>query len=304
MPKVTVIIPTYRRPAFLHKAILSVINQTYQDFEIIVVDDASNDGTEGVVNAIKDKRLRYICHSGNKGGSEARNTGIENGRGAFIAFLDDDDEWFPKKLELQVKLLENSSPTVGIVYSGCILVEAVTGNVLCQKTPFHRGNLAQRLLAKNIIGTTSSVLIKRECFSRVGFFDESLPSYQDYDMWIRLSKNFHFDTIQEPLVKYHVHEKKIWTNLDALMRGLALMEKKYGCNSFSFKKTFGYYGYLDLGTRYCLNGEIQNGRNAYLEAIRIFPLGMQSYLHFFLTYLGADNFLKIVALKKRLMAPA
>ena len=303
MPKVTVIIPTYRRPGFLKKAIQSVFDQTFQDFEIIVVDDASGDNTGELIKSINDGRLRYICHAKNSGGSTARNTGIEAGRGTYIAFLDDDDEWFPRKLELQVKLLDACFGKVGVIYTGSVLVDADNGKVLRQKTPYYKGNLTRALLTRNIIGTTSSVLIRKECFSEVGGFDGTLPSYQDYDMWIRLSRKFHFEIIKEPLVKYHVHDRKIWSNLEVLKEGLALMLKKYECNACTFKKTFGYYGYLDLGMRYCLNRELQNGKDAFVRAIRLYPFGLQPYFQFCLTLLGADTFKKVVDMKKRIMTP-
>jgi glycosyltransferase involved in cell wall biosynthesis len=118
MPAVSVIIPTYNRAEFLRLAITSVLNQTFQDFEIIVVDDASEDHTHEVVHNFRDKRIKYIHHEVNKRVAAARNTGVLNSSGAYIAFVDDDDEWLPKKLQMQVALLENSPSIVGGVYTG------------------------------------------------------------------------------------------------------------------------------------------------------------------------------------------
>ena len=109
MPKVSVVIPTYNRPEFLGAAISSVLNQTFQDWELLVVDDASENDTEEVVDGFGDHRLRWFRHEKRIGGSAARNTGIVNSVGAYVAFLDDDDEWLPDKLRLQVELLRKES---------------------------------------------------------------------------------------------------------------------------------------------------------------------------------------------------
>ncbi len=122
-PTVSVIIPTYNRAHLLGRAIESVLDQTYQDFEIIVVDDASADETEEVVKSFGDDRINHIRHQKNKGGSAARNTGIKAARGEFIAFLDSDDEWVPKKLEKEIDRLQTLSNEVGVVYSGFCCVK-------------------------------------------------------------------------------------------------------------------------------------------------------------------------------------
>ena len=118
-PTVSIIIPTYNRAHLIDRSIQSVLNQTYQDFELIVVDDGSTDNTEDIIRQFqeKDKRIKYIKHDKNKGGSAARNTGIKNSRGEYIAFQDSDDEWFPEKLEKQIEIIECTDPKVGIVYS-------------------------------------------------------------------------------------------------------------------------------------------------------------------------------------------
>ena len=118
MAKVSVIIITHNRSNLLGAAITSVLNQTFQDFEIIVVDDASKDDTGNVVQTFDDKRIRYIRHETNKGHAAARNTGLQNAVGEYIGFLDDDDAWLPEKLQRQVALLDGSPAVVGGVYAG------------------------------------------------------------------------------------------------------------------------------------------------------------------------------------------
>jgi Glycosyltransferases involved in cell wall biogenesis len=228
VPKVSVIIPTYNRAEFLSSAIASVLNQTFQDFEIIVVDDASTDNTHQVVSSFDNYRIKYIRHETNRNGSVARNTGIMMSSGEYIAFLDDDDEWLPEKLKIQVSLLENSSPKVGGVYTGSLEIDRATGKVLEQVVPSKRGDIYNDLLIENCIGTASTPILRKECFEKVGLFDESLPSSQDLDMWIRISEEFHFEYIKEPLVKYYVHKNKVNNNLEAVINGKEMIIKKYG----------------------------------------------------------------------------
>ncbi|PJA63262.1 MAG: glycosyl transferase, partial [Candidatus Portnoybacteria bacterium CG_4_9_14_3_um_filter_44_9] len=124
MLKVSVIIPTCNRPDLLPRAIKSVLSQIYQDFEIIVVDDGDKRSAENVVRQFKDNRIKYIKHVERKGGAAARNTGIKAAQGEFIAFLDDDDEWLPKKLEIQMRQFENTPNDVGFCFSAIININA------------------------------------------------------------------------------------------------------------------------------------------------------------------------------------
>src|SRR4030042_1588084 len=203
MPTVSVIIPTYNRAHLLNRAIKSILVQTFGDFEIIIVDDASTDNTERIVKSIDDKRILYIRHENNKGGSAARNTGIRQARGKYIAFLDSDDEWLPEKLEKQLKVFERSTNSVGLVYTG-IIKESKQRRSVHQS----RENTAQAILAENYVGTTSTPLIKKECFLKTGLFDETLPSAQDWDMWIRIGQYYEFDFVTEQLVKYYLQDDR------------------------------------------------------------------------------------------------
>jgi glycosyltransferase involved in cell wall biosynthesis len=118
MPEVSVVIPTYNRAKVLSRAVKSVLNQGYRDFEIIVVDDGSTDNTEQVVGAFDKQQVKYVRHEKNMGPAAARNTGIGHANGKYIAFQDSDDEWFPQKLGRQVEILETASDRVGGVYTG------------------------------------------------------------------------------------------------------------------------------------------------------------------------------------------
>jgi glycosyltransferase involved in cell wall biosynthesis len=298
MPKVSVIIPTHNRAHFLRGAIFSILNQTFQDVEIIVVDDASTDNTSEVVAAFNDERIRFLRHDTNKGGSAARNTGILASTCDYIAFLDDDDEWLPDKLRKQMEILRASPPEVGVVYTGCVDVNRTTGKVNGQQIPTKRGNLSKKLLVANCVGGASSVLLKRKCLQKVGLFDESLPCSQDYDLWIRISNEFLFECVPEPLFKYHIHENKISTNLEALTRGMEIMATKYRDYPLSYYRE----QYIDVGIMYCLAGELQKGRKAFFKAIKLYPIQVRAYFNFCLSLLGADKFRKIKKAERKAFA--
>jgi len=296
-PQVSVIIPTCDRPAFLPGAITSVLEQTFQDFEIIVVDDSRRrqiiEGASEVsraLSAFDDLRIRLIVHEKNRGGSAARNTGIRNSRGRYIAFLDDDDEWLPEKLEMQVHRLEASPSRVGCSYTGYSIVNRADEAVTAVVRPTQQGDLSQELPRNNCIGGTSSMLLRRECFEKTGMFDETLPSFQDYDLWLRLSQSYHFDCISTPLMRYYIHPQKIWTNLDGLRKGMDLMLKKHGA-SRGLRRNWSNR-YLSLGVQYCSSGELQKGRSAILHGMRLNPCEIRHYFNFGLSLFGADVFRK------------
>lgn len=297
MPKVSVIIPTHNRPEFLHSAITSVLNQTFQDFEIIVVDDASKDDTHNVINCINDRRIKYIRHEINKGVSAARNTGITASTSDFIAFLDDDDEWMPEKLGKQVDLIENKSPGVGVVYTGFVRMNRKSTEILGQNIPTKRGTIFNEMLIGNWIGTASTPLFRRECFDKVGLFDERISYGEDYDMWIRMSKEFRFEYIEEPLVKYHVHRNGLTSNHDMVIRGMEILNKKYGQFLALNKKSYSHF-YLVLGGAYCYNQNMKKGKEAFLKAIKLYPFEIRHYFNLGLSLLGASSFRKLREIKE------
>ena len=300
MPLVSVVIPTRNRAGFLPIALRSVLDQTFQDFEIIVVDDASTDGTAELRQEFHDARIRWLRHDRRRGGAAARNTGIGHSTGEYIAFLDDDDEWYPDKLARQMEVMLKSHPQVGGVYTGYVVVDRNSGRVCRRKIPSQRGNLQQKLLEDNPIGGTSSMLLKRSCLEKVGLFDENLPSFQDRDLWIRISREFHFDYVQEPMLNYFIHSEKVWTNLEALTRGLEIMADKYG--SFpTFRKQCGSR-YLEFGVRFCEASQIERGRLALLKSIRLYPYRIKPYLYLGLALFGPRLFTIVREKKARVMA--
>ena len=288
MPKVTVIIPTYNRAAYLRHAMASVVAQTFTDWEIVVVDNASQDNTREVVEECKEMPIQYIRHESNRGGAVARNTGITHSRSEYIAFLDDDDEWLPGKLEAQMNVFQHSSPQVGAVYTGHRNVKRETGGTTGIWRPLKKGDIYEELMKKNWVSTTSSVILKRECVEKVGIFDERLPSFQDYDLWIRIAKDYVFEYVDDILVNYYQLGKKIWTNLGALEQGIDIMVGKYG-QSAEFKRNFSYH-YLVLGQGYLMNEDMNKGREVLWKGIKLYPFDLIHYLTFGVSLLGVGMF--------------
>lgn len=201
--KVSVVIPTYNRGHLITSALDSVLNQSYQNLEIIVVSDGSTDDTDNIIEKYQksDSRVKYISYYPNKGGNYARNKGIKEAKGKYIAFLDDDDQWSPEKVELQMKKFKSNSE-VGLVYTG-VEIHYVDKGLSYISKPEKTGDLSTDILISNYIGTTSSVIVKSELLDKSGFFDENLKALQDYDLWIRICQNTIIDSVKKPLLKYN-----------------------------------------------------------------------------------------------------
>ncbi len=201
-PVVSVIIPTYNRADLVKRAIQSVLGQNYEEFELIVVDDASEDNTREVIQEFDDPRLKYLRHEQNRGGSAARNTGIKESRGKYISLLDDDDELLPRHLENLVATIEDLGPEWGVVYSGKVNIDGEK-RTKDYPDPGWQGDIFEKILVEGSI-QTSTLLIRRSCFDKVGMFDEEFPRHQDWEMNIRLSKHFKYFSISEITVKRYV----------------------------------------------------------------------------------------------------
>ncbi|MBU3911008.1 MAG: glycosyltransferase [Candidatus Omnitrophica bacterium] len=189
---ISVIIPTFNRALFLKKAIDSVLSQTYQDFELIIVDDGSHDNTQESVPS----SAKYI-RQGNKGPAAARNVGIKKSTRPFIAFLDSDDRWDRDKLAIQIKAMQKN-PDYLVSHTDEIWYK--NGRLLNQKKKHkkYQGYIFDKCLPLCVV-SMSTVMIKRELFNNIGFFDETFPCCEDYDLWLRASAKNKFFFIANPL---------------------------------------------------------------------------------------------------------
>jgi glycosyltransferase involved in cell wall biosynthesis len=299
VPTVSVVIPTFNRPEFLATAIRSVLGQTFHDFELIVVDNGSSECTKQVIEGFPDHRIRYLRIDVNKGVSRARNLAIVHAVGKYVAFLDDDDEWMPDKLARQVELMEQAPGHVGGVYTGCYKIDRSSGAILQRITPSKRGDLFDDLCAVNCIGTASTVLLRRECAMKVGLFDEDMVFGEEYDFWIRISRQYHFECIAEPLAKYFMHANNASLDYAAVKQGFEAQEKKYG-SWFAHNRKANGGRCLSLGVLFCFSGDMKKGRKAFLQAIRLNPFEVKNFYNLGLSWLGHKNFKKFKDFSYRL----
>lgn len=203
--KVSVVMPTYNRAHLIGAAIQSALDQTFQDFELIVVDDGSTDATEAVVKGLDDPRIRYLYQE-NRGIGGARNNGIRQAEGQYIAFLDSDDVWLPEFLALGVEVLE-ANPGVGLVYAKAQAIDD-NGNLMAQirgALQKYQDDTLKSVLYGDFI-CIIACLVRRRCFDRVGLFDESLKAREDWDMWARMAKYYRFTHIDKVLAHFRTHE--------------------------------------------------------------------------------------------------
>ncbi|MCD6385261.1 glycosyltransferase family 2 protein, partial [Candidatus Sumerlaeota bacterium] len=195
MPRVSVIIPVFNRKEMVKEAISSVLNQTFRDFELIVVDDGSTDGTAEVVKSFNE--VRYIRQE-HKGPASARNTGIMNAEGELIAFLDSDDLWLPEKLEKQVSYLDHHK---GMMICQTEEIWLWKGRRIKPKRKHRKqkGDIFHRAVELCLI-SPSAVMMRRQLFDQVGLFDETFPAAEDYELWLRVTSLMPVGLIDEELV--------------------------------------------------------------------------------------------------------
>lgn len=206
--KISIIIPTYKRSDKIGKAIESTINQNYDNYEIIVVDDNDPNSkdrqlTEEVLEKYKNQsNLKYIKHDKNRNGSAARNTGIKNSTGDFITFLDDDDEYYPDKLKDQAMLLESLDETWGLVYSS--YDKENSDGTLVTSSEKAEGYLLTQVLSKNLfIGSGSNFMVRRSVVEELSGFDENFKRNQDIEFLVRVAKKYKIKHLDKPLFLIH-----------------------------------------------------------------------------------------------------
>lgn len=238
---VSVIIPSYNREKTIERAVMSVLNQTYKDLELIVVDDCSKDNTVEVLKSIKDDRLKIIRLEKNSGACVARNVGVENAQGDYIAFQDSDDEWLLDKLEKQMAIFEKEK--VDLVF--CAFNRFGLGkNLTCPK--LSEGIVERKTLLEDSRISTQTLVGKKECFENVKF-DPEMPRLQDYDITIRLSKKYSIYFVNEPLVNMYVQNDSISKNKNKMIRAETIIFSKYKDDIEKYKD-FKYHNMLGLAS--------------------------------------------------------
>jgi glycosyltransferase involved in cell wall biosynthesis len=199
-PAISVIVPCHNHGRYLADALDSALGQSFDDLEVVVVDDGSTDETPDVVGRyLSDRRVHYY-RIGHVGASAARNLGLRMARAPLVAFLDADDLWMEHKLERQLAVLASDSG-LGVVYARRLVIDPEGRQLTGAQPALHRGQVLEAMFRTNFV-CFSSALVRRPVFEDVGMFDESLRLAVDYEFWLRAATRYRFDYVDEPLVKY------------------------------------------------------------------------------------------------------
>jgi glycosyltransferase involved in cell wall biosynthesis len=301
-PEVSVVLRTYNRSHLLSRAILSVLDQDYTDFELLIVDDGSTDGTDALVRRFADPRIRYIRSPRNQGLGAARNLGIRESRGKYVAFLDSDDEWLPPKLSQQVDTLRQAPEDVGVVYSRYWHVQH--GRARLSPPPLRQfaGNFeapvrrlegdVYRALLRGNFAPAQAALVRASCFERVGPADASLPAYEDWDLWLRIARHFRFVYQKTPLLYVYHTDDSISTKAERLATGLQSLAAKHESDPVAYRCLQAQYHNM-MGKIKCREGLTGAARQHFVRAIRWRPSTMAFYLSTALTLLGAGAYTRL-----------
>jgi len=314
MPKVSVIIPTYNLAKYICESVDSVLAQTYKDFELIIIDDGSKDNTKQVLGNYGD-RIRYI-YQPNKGVASARNRGICEARGEYIALLDADDLWLPDKLMKQVTVAQQN-PSIDFIFCDAeVFNDGVTlknSNMPPRDKAYEAGSFRHQLagtsindgsilkgnfyvdLIKGNFITSSTVLIRKACLERAGYFDESLAVIEDYDMWVRIGRECLIIYINSVMARYRLRDNSVsgeinLRNLFYKTCDVNVLQKQLDTCPQPYKKliknrilscyktaVWGYYNHLELG----------KVRSLCLSSLRYNRFQIKLYLYLIATFFPA-----------------
>ena len=273
MPKVAVIIPAYNAMTYLQETLESVLQQTFTDFEVLIVDDGSSDNIVEWANGLTDDRVKFISQS-NQGVSTARNFAISEASGDYIAFLDADDLWEKTKLEKQAQFLDDN-PTVGLVATWMMLTDSQGNPGAEVKIDFKQGNIRKELIEISLIPCGSIPMVRKVCFNKVGLFDSTLRFGEDWEMWTRIAADYDFGLIKETLVYYRQHSNNSSKNSQQILPDFdRLIEKMFDSVPQELlairAKTYGRMN-LYIAWKSLENEDYKGARDFSNQAIKYYP---------------------------------
>jgi glycosyltransferase involved in cell wall biosynthesis len=227
MPTISIIIPAYNAERTILKTIKSVQQQTFQDFELIVINDDSKDQTLELLQTVKDERLKIFSYE-NGGLPVARNRGIDLATGEFISFIDADDLWTVDKLELQLAALRQN-PKAGVAYSWtACFIDGREESIFPYKPVFFEGNVYEKLLVNNIVSNGSNILVRKQVIESVGKFEPTLKSCEDWDFYIRLAAKWHFVVVPKHQILYRQSSNAMTSKVEIMeQEALRVIERAY-----------------------------------------------------------------------------
>ena len=305
-PLVSVIIPAYNCAQFINETLDSVYRQTYRNIEIIVIDDGSTDNTKAIL-APHIGNIQYF-YKENSGTAGARNTGILKAKGELIALLDNDDIWYPEKIKLQVSVAQNN-PEIGLVFTdgkifdkSGILKDTIIARRLqkwiqqnkTENGQVVKGCILDHIYFENLISSATSVLIKRECFDQVGFFDENIIIADDFDMWLRIARKYSVALIQKPLYMWRYRSdsssgKMEDRNYNWVRSALVVLEKHWRNAPDEIRKEVRENIsklYLECGKHSFHRKSYSRSRNDFLASFQHNKKSLGPILYFLASYLN------------------
>lgn len=285
---VSVILPTYNCARFLQESVGSILSQTYHPYEIIVVDDGSTDNTKEVLQTFM-PRIKYLPFEQNKGLPKARNIGIQSARGAYIAFIDADDLWFPEKLQTDIEYF-TQHPDTGMLYSRHLNIDekgAVFDGTTKNRLP--SGDIFLQLFSEQNFIISSSVVARKEVFETTGLFDEQFVNCQDWDMWLRIAFSFKVAGINKPLVKYRHNPHSLSKNRENVLKyQRQVIDKTYaafkdatdGISEKLYHKRLALH-YAKAGRYYVRIGNKRLAHENFRMALKYDPFNLRTVRYYF-----------------------
>lgn len=280
MPRVSVIIPSYNRADMVMDAVDSVLRQTFADWELIVVDDGSQDNTREVIAAVRDERVRYI-YQDNQGLPGARNSGIRAARGEYVAFLDSDDVFLPHKLAVQVAAMD-ARPELGLLAGGFIEVDREL-RPLREVRPWETQPTLELIdWVKGCPFCPGAPLVRRDWLEKAGLFDERMPFVEDWDLWLRMSTlGCRMDWLPQAVCYYRIHGGNMVRQAILMKNGmLTMFDKLYARDDLPegvlrLRENSYAYAYLNGAARAFAAGDVEEGRASLGKALSLDPALLQ-----------------------------
>lgn len=291
---VSVVIPTYNRANIIQRAIKSVIRQQYDNIEIIVVDDGSEDNTKEKVEQLDAENLRYV-EQPNKGANAARNRGINEANGEIISFLDSDDELLPGYISQTLTLLRKSGDRCGGVFTAYKRVDH--GSVIETVSTPNSEITLDELRVANVIGGLSCTTFRASVLNDVGGFDEKLASSQDYDLYLRVLRTYTMRGISEPLVTIHLDDDRISENIDRKICGHEQIVEKH--REILSPKRIAHQHYV-RGLLYGNKKELKLARSEFKTAMVSNPRKPLYTLHYILCFFGENLYSWAMSVKRHI----
>jgi glycosyltransferase involved in cell wall biosynthesis len=283
MPRVSVIIPAYNAAAFLPDALDSVLRQTYQDWEVILVDDGSSDHTRSLVESRMpsfDGRLKYVYQT-NRGLPAARNTAIRNARGEFLALLDADDVWLEQRLELGVAELDRH-PDAGLVHGKVARINVVGEFIKyppCPPRRYLEGQIAHAIYTRRAHLLCPTILFRKACVDDVGLFDETMRSTEDRDLWFRIAERYQVRYIDQVIANYRISANSMSQNTERMMKWQTFFIEKHrkrGVRGVLLAREAIGWMFRERGDQEFNAGHLGQSLGWYFRSVKQYPFGLSN----------------------------